>query len=101
MTNSMNEEALPLLDSDSIQPARVGRYRLITRLGSGGMADVYLAVSGGESTRFQKLLVVKILKPQFVAEPDFIEMFLDEVRLAVRLSHPHVIQTLEVGQDTE
>jgi len=99
MANSTNEESLPLLDADSVQPARVGRYRLIARLGSGGMADVYLAVSGGESTRFQKLLVVKILKPELGADPDFIEMFLDEARLAARLSHPHVIQTLEVGQD--
>ncbi|HET7540611.1 MAG TPA: ABC transporter substrate-binding protein [Polyangiaceae bacterium] len=95
----MNEGSLSLVDSDSIQQARVGRYRLITRLGSGGMADVYLAVSGAESARFQKLLVVKILKSELVAEPDFIEMFLDEARLAARLSHPHVIQTLEVGHD--
>jgi len=96
----MNEESLPLVDADSVRQARVGRYRLITRLGSGGMADVYLAVSGGENTRFQKLLVVKVLKPELVAEPEFIEMFLDEARLAARLSHPNVIQTLEVGQDS-
>lgn len=100
MTNSGNEESLSLVDADSIQQARVGRYRLIARLGGGGMADVYLAVSGGEKTRFQKLLVVKILKSELVAEPDFIEMFLDEARLAARLSHPHVIQTLEVGQES-
>jgi branched-chain amino acid transport system substrate-binding protein len=99
MTNSMNEESLPMVDPDSVRTARIGRNRLITRLGGGGMADVYLAVAGGESTRFQKLLVVKILKSELVAEPDFIEMFLDEARLAARLSHPHVTQTLEVGQD--
>src|SRR6478735_4072156 len=99
MTNSMNEESLPVVDPDSVRTARIGRNRLITRLGGGGMADVYLAVAGGEGTRFQKLLVVKILKSELVAEPDFIEMFLDEARLAARLSHPHVTQTLEVGQD--
>ena len=98
MTNSTSDESLQLFDRAPPVTNRVGRYRLIARLGSGGMADVYLAISGEDSTRFQKLVVVKLLKPELVAEPDFIDMFLDEARLAARLNHPHVIQTLEVGQ---
>jgi serine/threonine protein kinase/ABC-type branched-subunit amino acid transport system substrate-binding protein len=99
MTHSIKDDSSQLLEGASADTNRVGRYRLIAHLGSGGMADVYLAVSGGKSARFQKLLVVKVLKPELSAEPDFIEMFLDEARLAARLSHPHVVQTLEVGQD--
>src|SRR5438552_941079 len=64
------------------------------------MADVFLAVlASGESNRFQKLLVLKLLKPELSAEPEFVEMFMDEARLAARLSHPHVVQTIEVGAD--
>jgi len=99
MTHSIKEDPSQELEGPSASSHRVGRYRLIAHLGSGGMADVYLAVSGGKSARFQKLLVIKVLKPELSAEPDFIEMFLDEARLAARLSHPHVVQTLEVGQD--
>ncbi|HKO47201.1 MAG TPA: ABC transporter substrate-binding protein [Polyangiaceae bacterium] len=99
MTQSSNDDPSPVLERASTSTNRVGRYRLIAHLGSGGMADVYLAVSSGNGTRFQKLLVVKVLKPELIAEPDFIEMFLDEARLAARLSHPHVVQTLEVGED--
>ncbi|MFZ5892818.1 MAG: ABC transporter substrate-binding protein [Myxococcota bacterium] len=99
MTNPIHDDSLTALEPGSASSNRVGRYRLIAMLGRGGMAEVFLAVSEAESTRFQKLLVVKILKPELSAEPDFIEMFLDEARLAARLSHPNVIQTLEVGQD--
>jgi serine/threonine protein kinase len=100
MTNSIKDDPSIILEGATPSSNRVGRYRLIAHLGSGGMADVYLAVSGGKDTRFQKLLVVKILKPELIAEPDFVEMFLDEARLAARLSHPQVVQTLEVGQDS-
>jgi branched-chain amino acid transport system substrate-binding protein len=78
----------------------VGRYRLIAGIGRGGMADVYLAVyDSADAGRFQKLLVLKLLKPELSQEPEFVEMFLDEARLAARLSHPNVVQTLEVGED--
>lgn len=77
---------------------RVGRYDLIAGVGRGGMADVYLAVSAeGEAGRFQKLLVLKLLRGELTEEPEFVQMFLDEARLAARLSHPNVVQTLEVG----
>ena len=99
MTNSNKDETSQGLEGASASANRVGRYRLIAHLGSGGMADVYLAVSGDKGTRFQKLLVVKVLKHELISEPDFIEMFFDEARLAARLSHPNVVQTLEVGED--
>src|SRR5215213_882366 len=79
---------------------RIGRYRLIAGIGRGGMADVYLAVyANADAGRFQKLLVLKLLKPELNAEPEFVNMFLDEARLAARLNHPNVVQTLEVGED--
>jgi serine/threonine-protein kinase len=84
-----------------VQPAArevaFGRYQLIATLGHGGMADVYLAVARGP-VGFNKLLVIKHLRPHLAEEPEFLTMFLDEARLAARLSHPNVVQTNEVGE---
>ncbi|MEO7329018.1 MAG: serine/threonine-protein kinase, partial [Minicystis sp.] len=76
----------------------LGKYRLIAELGHGGMAEVFLAVSHGPAG-FNKLLVIKKIRPQFAEDPEFLGMFLDEARLAARLSHPNVVQTNEVGDE--
>jgi len=76
-----------------------GKYRLIAELGHGGMADVYLAVVRGPSgLGFSKLQVIKRLRPNLVEDPDFIAMLIDEARIAARLNHPNVVQTIEVGE---
>ena len=67
-------------------------------LGRGGMGVVYLAMVQGPAG-FNKLVVVKELKPEFVEDPGFLTMFLDEARLAARLNHPNIVQTNEVGNE--
>lgn len=62
------------------------------------MGIVYLAMARGPGG-FNKLVVVKELKPELVQEPAFLTMFLDEARLAARLSHPNIVQTNEVGSE--
>src|SRR4051794_19400998 len=62
------------------------------------MAEVYLAVVRGPAG-FNKLVVIKQIRPQLADDPEFLGMFLDEARLAARLSHPNVVQTNEVGQE--
>jgi serine/threonine protein kinase len=76
-----------------------GRYRLIAAIGRGGMSNVYLAVTDGvqASTPFQKLLVLKVLNRDLGEDPEFVKMFLNEARLAARLNHPNIVQTIEVG----
>ncbi len=74
-----------------------GKYRLIASLGHGGMADVFLAVAQGP-VGFNKLQVIKRLRPNLAEEPEFLAMFLDEARLAARLNHPNIVQTNEVGE---
>src|SRR3982750_2711724 len=76
----------------------LGKYRLIAELGHGGMAEVFLAVVRGPAG-FNKLMVIKQIRPQLAEDPEFLGMFLDEARLAARLSHPNVVQTNEVGND--
>ena len=75
---------------------RVGKYRILSELGRGGMANVYLAVAHGHGG-VDKLVVLKALLPELSADPDVLAMFLDEARLAARLNHSNVVQTYEVG----
>jgi eukaryotic-like serine/threonine-protein kinase len=81
-----------------MQNDRVGKYRIIAKLGQGGMATVYLSIVPGPAG-FNKLLVVKLLKEELVHDPDFLSMFLNEARLAARLNHANVVHTYEVGTD--
>ncbi|WP_245677792.1 serine/threonine-protein kinase [Chondromyces crocatus] len=73
-----------------------GKYRLLAKLGQGGMADVFLAAHW-DALGFEKLVVVKRLKAAIAADPDGIIMFLDEARIAARLNHPNLVQTHELG----
>ncbi len=76
----------------------LGRYDLIARLGQGGMADVYLAVARGLAG-FQKLSVLKVLRPHVAQDEEFFKMFLDEARLSANFSHPNVVHTHGVEED--
>jgi serine/threonine protein kinase len=76
------------------------KYRLLARLGSGGMAEVFLAVTGNPAG-FNKLQVLKVLRSDLPEQEraDFARMFHDEARLAARLSHPNIVQSHEVGSE--
>src|SRR5438445_5889585 len=77
----------------------LGKYRLIASLGSGGQADVFLAAARGPMG-LKRLAVVKRLRNDVLGHPEFVTMFLDEARLATRLSHPNVVHTYEVGEES-
>ena len=79
-------------------PPSLGKYRLLAELGRGGMATVYLAAHTGPGG-FQKLVVVKELHAELAQELEFRDMFLDEARIAARLSHPNIVQTFEVVEE--
>jgi serine/threonine-protein kinase len=79
---------------------RLGRYQIIGRLATGGMAEVYLALSG-EVPGFRTLVVVKRILPHLASNAQFIRMFLDEARLAALLDHPNIVRIIEVGHDGE
>lgn len=81
-------------------PHAIGRYRVLAELGQGGTANVFLAVASGLEG-FNKLVVLKRMKPQLASEPGFANMFLDEARLAARLAHPNIVQTYEVLNDND
>lgn len=79
---------------------RLGRYRLLTTLGQGGMGAIHLAVMSGMG-EFRKLVVVKELRRDLATNPEFVKLFLSEAKLAGRLNHPNIVQTIEAGQDGE
>jgi serine/threonine-protein kinase len=72
-----------------------GKYRILAELGQGGTALVWLAVARGPSG-FNKLVVLKSMKPELSDEPELAQMFLNEAKLAARLNHPNIVQTNEV-----
>ena len=73
----------------------IGRYALYGELASGGMATVHLGRLLGP-VGFARTVAIKRLHPQFAKDPEFVSMFLDEARLAARVQHPNVCQTLDV-----
>ncbi|WP_438002813.1 protein kinase [Sorangium sp. So ce321] len=72
------------------------RYRVVERLASGGMAEVFLAESAGIEG-FKKQVAIKRVLPHLSEKKRFIAMFLDEARLSAHLSHSNVAQVFDIG----
>jgi serine/threonine protein kinase len=78
------------------RPRIVGRYALFDEIAAGGMATIHLGRLVGP-VGFSRTVAIKTLHPQFAKDPEFVEMFLEEARLASRIQHPNVISTLDVA----
>lgn len=76
---------------------RFGKYELVRHLATGGMGEVFLARQLGPAG-FARTVVVKRLLPHLARDQAFVEMFLNEARVASLLSHPNVAQILELGE---
>lgn len=76
---------------------RLGRYVVLKHLASGGMADVLLARTDGIEG-FERHVVLKRIKSEHAKDRRFIEMFLDEARLAANLHHANVVQVHDIGE---
>nr|WP_281256677.1 serine/threonine protein kinase [Melittangium boletus] len=74
-----------------------GKYLLVKRLATGGMAELFLA----QEPPSPELLVIKRILPYLSEEPEFVQMFLDEARIAAQLHHPNVVQVFELGRINE
>jgi eukaryotic-like serine/threonine-protein kinase len=80
-----------------IAPTAFGRYTLLERLAVGGMAEVFRAKISS-SHGFEKILVVKRILPHLAADPNFVDMFIDEAKLTAQLTHPKIVQVLDFGE---
>src|SRR4051812_14443318 len=76
-------------------PARIGDYRVLSRLGAGGMGDVFLA----EDERLKRKVAIKRLLPESRIDPHAGRRLLTEAHAAARLDHPHICAIYEVGED--
>jgi serine/threonine-protein kinase len=83
-----------------VSGAQLGRYTLLGKIATGGMAEVFLARQEGPQG-FAKTLVVKRILPHLAKDENFVRMFLDEARLAAVINHPNVVSIFELGQDAE
>ncbi len=78
-------------------PKRFGKYTLLRKLATGGMAELFLALQKSVAG-FEKLIVIKRILPAMNADKAFIDMLLHEARIAATLSHPNIVQIFDVGQ---
>lgn len=85
---------------EDVPPGTVvlGRYQILGKLAQGGMAEVYLARQVGPGG-YQKLVVIKRVRPHLAKDTDFVGMFVNEARLAAMINHPHVVQIFDLGED--
>ncbi|MDP2343950.1 MAG: serine/threonine-protein kinase [Deltaproteobacteria bacterium] len=74
------------------------RYSIVGKLAQGGMAEVYLARQVGPAG-YQKLVVIKRVRPHLANDSDFVGMFVNEARLAAMINHPNVVQIFDLGDE--
>ena len=80
------------------EPRRLGRYEILRPLARGGMAELFLARATGIQG-FEKLVVVKRILPEMARDTEYVEMFLEEARLAAGLHHSNIVQVYDIGED--
>jgi len=76
----------------------LSKYEIVEKIGEGGMGMVYRA----HDPRLQRIVAVKVLRPELAHNPDFVQRFLDEARRMARIGdHPHVVTVHDVGEENE
>lgn len=78
-------------------PQPFGKYTLVSHLATGGMAYVFLARQQGPAG-FEKTCVIKRILPHLGENQEFVRMFLDEARIAAKLTHSHIVQIFDLGE---
>jgi serine/threonine protein kinase len=78
------------------ETTRLGSFEILRRLARGGMAEIYLARTSGPSG-FEKLVVLKKILGTLADKPRYVQLFLEEARLAASLDHPSIAQVYDIG----
>lgn len=74
-----------------------GRYALLDKIGSGGMAEIYRAKAFG-AAGFEKEFAIKLILPNLVDDVEFVDMFINEAKISVSLYHSNVVQVFDLGE---
>ena len=87
-----------LCDSSIVQaPQTIGNYELLDPINSGGMAEVFRARTIGIEG-FERPVAIKRMKKSIAAEKEYVEMFINEARLAAQLTHENILQVYELAE---
>lgn len=78
------------------QAERFGKYTLVSKLAEGGMAEVHLAIENADDPG-RRFVIVKRIRKQFEGDPDYVDYFLTEARVALKVGHPNMPQAYELG----
>src|SRR5262249_23531031 len=97
-TSGSSTAARPKAEEKQPQTFFLGRYRVVDEIGVGGMASVHLARMDGPGG-FQKWVAIKRIHPHLVEDDQFVDMFLDEARIAAGINHANVAQVFDLGTD--
>jgi eukaryotic-like serine/threonine-protein kinase len=84
-------------DQRKQRPIPFGKYTLLDRIGSGGMAEIYRAKMVG-AHGFEKELAIKKILPHLTDDKEFVEMFIDEAKIMVGLVHSNIVQVYDLGE---
>ncbi|MFZ5863479.1 MAG: protein kinase domain-containing protein [Nitrospirota bacterium] len=77
-------------------PERFGPYHLLKKIGRGGMAELYLARQTGVAG-FERVVAIKRILPHLTEDREFVQMFVNEAKLAAQITHPNVVQIYDFG----
>ena len=80
--------------------APIGRYAMVERIGQGGMAEIFSAVTMGEGS-FRRPVVIKRLRPELIVDPNAVAQFCDEANLLAALHHPNIVAVHDFGRSGE
>ena len=78
------------------ETTRLGSFEIVRKLARGGMAEIFLARTRGPSG-FEKLVVLKKVLPKYAGKDRFVQLFLEEAKLAASLDHPNIAQVYDIG----
>jgi serine/threonine-protein kinase len=81
----------------SLAGQRIGGYRIIERVGRGGMGTVYKA----EQIDLQRIVALKVISEEHTKDKDFVDLFIHEARAAAKLNHPNIVQVYDVKRHND
>ncbi len=95
------EEAEEIVEEEPFgpleEPSMLGEYILLEKISTGGMAEIYKAKKKGVKG-FEKIVALKKILPHLAEDEEFIEMFIDEAKVASKLNHPNIAQIYDLGK---
>lgn len=94
-----SERFAPAGIMDLTKGTKLGNYELVMRIGRGGMATVWVAREHADDPAQDRLVAIKAMLADLADEPEFVRMFLDEVRLVRSIRHPNIVDVYDVGEE--